>query len=310
MDAIDRRQQLAAERVAGLVVGDDALLVVGQRAARLHPGDDPLERGVEVDHLDRSARRRAAKIAASLQMFARSAPVSPEVWRASRLKSTSVGERLVARVDLEDPLAAADVGRRDEDLAVEASGPQQRRVELLEQVRGGDHDHVLARGEAVELDQQLVERLVALAGDVEAAVAADGVELVDEHDRGRLLARRLEQAPDPGRADADEHLDERGRRLGEEGRARLVRDRLGEQRLAGARRPVQQDALRDLRADLAEALGVAQVVDDLAQLILGLVGAGDVAPRDRRRGVGLDLLRARPRHEPHQREHRRRPAAP
>ena len=36
-----------------------------------------------------SPPRRAAKIAASLQMFARSAPVSPLVWRARRPRSTS-----------------------------------------------------------------------------------------------------------------------------------------------------------------------------------------------------------------------------
>ena len=42
---------------------------------------------------------------------------------------------------------------------------------------------VVARVEAVHLDQQLVQGLVALAGDVGAAVSADGVELVDEDDR-------------------------------------------------------------------------------------------------------------------------------
>ena len=204
---------------------------------------------------------------------------------------------------MEDALAADDVGRRDEDLAVEAAGPEQRRVELLEQVRGGDHDHVLARGEAVHLDQQLVQSLVPLARDVVAAVAADGVELVDEHDRRRLLARGLEQVADAGGADADEHLDERGRGLREERRAGLVRDRLRKQRLAGPGRAVEQDSLGHLRAEIAEALGVAQIVDDLAELLLGLFGAGDVGPRDRRRRVGLDLLRARARHEPHQREH-------
>jgi hypothetical protein len=45
-------------------------------------------------------------------------------------------------VDLEDRLAAGDVGRGDEDLAIEAPGPQQRRVELVEQVGGGHHDQV------------------------------------------------------------------------------------------------------------------------------------------------------------------------
>ena len=63
---------------------------------------------------------------------------------------------------------------------------------------------------------------------------------------GALLARLLEQPPDPGRAEAGEHLDERGGRLAEEVGAGLVGDRLGEQRLAGARRAVQEDSLRDL----------------------------------------------------------------
>ena len=43
-----------------------------------------------------------------------------------------VVEALVARVDLQDVLAADDVGRRDEDLAVEAAGAQQRGIELVE----------------------------------------------------------------------------------------------------------------------------------------------------------------------------------
>ena len=116
---------------------------------------------------------------------------------------------------------------------------------------------------------------------------------------GRVLARLAEQAPDPRRAESREHLDERSRRLGEELRAGLVRDRLGQQRLAGAGRAVQQDALRDLRAELLEALRVAQEVDDLLQLGLRLVGAGNLVPLDRAVGVRLDLLRLRPRHQLH-----------
>ena len=48
VDAVDAGQQLGAERVAGLVPGDDAALVLGQRAARLHAGHDALDGGVEV----------------------------------------------------------------------------------------------------------------------------------------------------------------------------------------------------------------------------------------------------------------------
>ena len=38
---------------------------------------------------------------------------------------------------------------------------------------------------------------------------ADGVELVDEDDRGRVLARLFEELADAGGAEAGEHLDER-----------------------------------------------------------------------------------------------------
>src|SRR5919202_226359 len=68
--------------------------------------------------------------------------------------------------------------------------------------------------------------------------------------------------------------------------------------IAGAAlRAVEQDALRHLRAELLEALRIAQELHDLAQLGLRLVGACNVLPVDRLRGVGLDLLRLRPRHE-------------
>jgi hypothetical protein len=41
-----------------------------------------------------------------------------------------------------------------------------------------------------------------------SAVPADGVDLVDEDDGRGVLLGLLEQVPDPGGADADEHLDE------------------------------------------------------------------------------------------------------
>src|SRR5439155_17739550 len=100
--------------------------------------------------------------------------------------------------------------------------------------------------------------LVALAGDVRSSRGADGVELVDEDDRRGVLARLLEQAADAGGAEAGEHLDERRRRLAEERGPRLVRNGLREQGLAGAGRAVEQDALRHLRAEGAEALRLAQ----------------------------------------------------
>ena len=142
---------------------------------------------VEIRGGDRSAGRPAtASSAASFIRFARSAPENPGVPRAICRRSTSGIERDLARVDLEDLLAPLDVGRADGHLAIEPPGPEQRRIEDVGTVgRGDDHDALVGR-EAVHLDEQLVERLLALfvAERVAAAAAADGVELVDEDDAG------------------------------------------------------------------------------------------------------------------------------
>ena len=237
-------------------------------------------------------------MAPSLQMLARSAPVSPEVWRASWLRSTSSASGLPARVHEEDRLAPGEIGRRDEHLAVEAPRPQQSGIEVFEAVRGGDDDDLVVVAEAVELDEQLVERLVVLA--VEAGAGApcpDGVELVDEDDRRRVLARAVEELADAGGAEAGEHLDEGGGALRVEGRARGVRDGLREQRLAGPGRAVEKDALGDASAELGEVARVPEEVDDLLQLRRRLVHARDVVPGDGRLRGRLDLGRPHARHE-------------
>ena len=192
-------------------------------------------------------------------------------------------ERLAARVHLEDPHAALAVGPVDDDLAVEAAGAQQRRVEDVGPVGGGDQDDVVLHLEAVHLDQQLVQRLLALvvaAAQAGAAVTADGVDLVHEDDAGRVLLRLLEQVAHAAGADADEHLDEVGAGDREEGHAGLAGDGAGQQRLAGAGRAVQQHALGDPRPERLELLGVLEELLDLLQFLDRLVDARHVAEGD------------------------------
>ena len=161
------------------------------------------------------------------------------------------GKRYRPRVDAKDRLAAGPVGRLDGDAPVEAAGAQQRRVEDLGPVRGGDDDHARARVEAVHLGENLVERLLALvvaARDVGAAGgtrATDRVELVDEDDRGGGLLGLLEQVTHARGADADDHLDELRRRHLEERDARLAGDGAGQQRLARPGRTAEQNPARN-----------------------------------------------------------------
>ena len=101
------------------------------------------------------------------------------------------------------------------------------------------------------------------------------------------------------RADADEHLDEVGAGDGEERHVGLAGDGAGEQRLAGAGRADEQHAARDAPAEPLELLRVAQELDDLLQVLLGLVDAGDVLEGDAAMRLGQELrLRLAEAHAP------------
>ena len=155
-------------------------------------------------------------MAASLARLARSAPEKPGVPRATTFRSTSGASCLSAAVHGQDGRPLGQRRQRDRDLPVEPARPQQRRVEHLGPVGRGEHDDALGHVEAVHLGQQLVQRLLALVVGHRRARAgpalADGVDLVDEDDRGRPLARLGEQVAHPRGADADEQLDEAGAR--------------------------------------------------------------------------------------------------
>ena len=185
-------------------------------------------------------------------------------------------------MDAQDRLAALHVGAAHHHAAVETAGPQQRRIEHVGTVGRRDQDHAFVRFEAVHLDQQLVQRLLALvvtAAEARAAMAADGVDFVDEDDAGGVLLALLEQVADAARAHADEHFHEVRTRDREERHAGFAGDGARQQGLAGSGRPDQQHALGNAAAELLELLRLAQELDDLLQLFLGLFHAGDVLER-------------------------------
>ncbi len=227
--------------------------------------------------------RRAARIADSFTRFARSAPGEAGRLLGDVLDGDGLVEGLALRVDPQDLDAALHVGAVEDDLAVEAAGPEKGRIEDVRPVRGGDDDHVGVRVEAVHLDQDLVEGLLALvvaAAEARAALPADRVDLVDEDDARGVALGLVEEVADAARADADEHLDELGAGDAEEGHPGLAGDRAGHQGLARARRAHEEDAARDAGAEGVELLGVLEELHDLLELRLRLVDAGHVRERD------------------------------
>ena len=131
---------------------------------------------------------RAANSAASLTIFARSAPALPGVRLATWRRSTSSASFTRTGVNLEDRLAPRQIGTIDDHGPVETSRPHQRGIERLGAVGGGHDDDAAIGVEAVHLDEELVEGLFAfiVAADGEpAARFAERIEFVDEDDARR-----------------------------------------------------------------------------------------------------------------------------
>ncbi len=161
-------------------------------------------------------------------------------------------------MDLEDRFAVVHVGEIEDDAAVEAAGPEERRVQDVRAVRGGEDDDAGIAVEAVHLHEDLVQRLFALvaaAAHAGAALAADGVDLVDKKDRWRGALGLHEGVARAGCADADEHLNELGRRDIEEGNIALARDRARDERFARARRSHEEYAARDACTEIKNFCG-------------------------------------------------------
>ena len=186
-------------------------------------------------------------------------------------------------MNLEDRQAGTLVGAIDGDVAIEAAGAQQGRIEDVGAVGGGQHDHGFGLAEAIHLAEDLIERLFALVvapAEAGAADAADGVDFVDEQNAGVSFLSGFEHIADAAGADADEHLNELGTADGEERHAGFASDGAGEQCFAGAWRAHQQHAFGDTAAEAGEFFGILEELDDFLQIVFDAFQAGDVGEGD------------------------------
>ncbi len=198
----------------------------------------------------------------------------------------------------EDVARRLRIGTLDLDLHVEPAGTQDRRVDHVFAVRSADHDDVLQQLDPVDLGEQLRnDRVLHVGAHAAATGTEDRVHLVEEdddrHALGRLLPGALEDQPDLPLGLADVLVQQLGTLDVEEERAAValaallldllgqrVGDRLGDQRLAAAGRPVEQHAFRRFELVLGE-----QVLVQERQLD-GVLDRLDLAGEAADRGVG------------------------
>ena len=199
-----------------------------------------------------------------------------------------LAHRHLAHVDLDDLFAPADVGEADHHLAVEPARPQERRVEHVRPVGGGDDDDAVVGLETVHLDEQLVQRLLALvvaAAEPRPAVPAHRIDLVDEDDARRLLLRLVEHVTHPGDAPTPTNISTKSEPEMEKN-GTLASPAMA---LASSVLPVpglahHQYAPRDASAETLETPRITQEFDQFLDVFLRLVDARHIGER------GLDLV--------------------
>ena len=177
--------------------------------------------------------------------------------RAARdhLKIDAFRELHFLGMDAQNFFAAFHVGQIDRDLAIETTGTQQRGIEHIGTVRGGDDDDAFLRVEAVHLHEQRIQRLLAFvvsAADAVTAMTTDRVDFVDENDARRGLLALLEHVAHAAGADADKHLDEIRAADREERHVRFAGNGAGEQGFAGSRRSDEQARLSECGRRVSE----------------------------------------------------------
>ena len=189
----------------------------------------------------------------------------------------------LARMNAEDRLALLHVGQTHVNLTVETTRTHQRLVQNICAVGCCQHDHTRVGRKAVHLGQHLVQCIFALVVARETCILAtcttDSVDLVDEDDAGSLLLGLLEQVAHTRCTHTHKHLDEVRAADRQERNVSLAGNGLSQHRLTCSRRTNQQCALGNLTAQLAVFLRVAQKIDDLHNLLLGLLHTRHVLER-------------------------------
>ena len=171
----------------------------------------------------------------------------------------------------EDLGAARLVRLRHGDLDVKPPGTDQRVVDAVRKVRRRHHDDVrIGLDEVVHLLlEDPGDGIDGLAGGVPAGmgVADDRVELVEQHQRRHPVAAGVpEDLFDVALRAAEPLVQDLRRADLAEVRADLVRQRARQHGLAGAGRPVHEDALRPPRAPPRHRVRVPERQRDLAHL--------------------------------------------
>ena len=122
--------------------------------------------------------------------------------------------------------------------------------------------------------------LVVAATHASTALAAYGIDLIDENQTGAVLLGPFEQIAHPAGAHPHKHFHKLRTGEGEEGHTSFTGNRFGQEGFAGARRAHQQHAFGDLGAHGGEAFRGFQEGHHFLEVLLGLLNPGHIVKFD------------------------------
>src|SRR5438477_8361746 len=118
------------------------------------------------------------------------------------------------------------------------------------------------------------------------ALAADGIQLINEDDARRLALGLLEQIANARRSHTHKHLHKIASAQRKEGDPRFAGYRYCKQRFSRTRRADEQDAFGNFRAKRLIAFWIFEKIDYLLQLVFGFVAPGHIGKTHSRIAVG------------------------
>ena len=182
----------------------------------------------------------------------------------------------------EYPFSSPDIRKIHNDLAIKASGTQQSRVQHIRPVGGGHEDNTFSGVKAIHLYQKLVEGLFTLivsAAYACAAMAAHGVQFIQEDDAGSALPSGLKQVANSGRANAHKHFHKVRAADGKERYIRLSSHCTGQKRLSRTWPTYKKYAFGYSTTQFCELLSILQKIYYFLEILLGLITAGNIIKR-------------------------------
>ena len=221
------------------VVGHDTpFFFVQNSALALQPRHGPFDGLAQLVHRDRCLVSASGE---QRRLVDHIGQICARETRGSSRQPLQIGilsEFDLSGVNAQDRLATLDVGTVHGDGAIEAAGSEQRRIEDLGAIcRGHQNDASIGR-KAVQLGEQLIQRLLALVVSPKRADPtrlSKRIKFVDEDDGRCVFLGLLEQISHTCRAHTDKHFDKVGSTDREKGHTRFACHRFGQQGLAGSR---------------------------------------------------------------------------